>query len=738
MSSINDTTPTINQIDTNIPTTDPTATSQPQETTTNLAPLNVDPITTILPAEGEHATSPKSVSKKKSKKKSTISDAKTSRKTPKPKRGESKVRLTMEDLYLKEDPFKIKAKSNVGASSQAEENPDVEAPVNVSGTPVSPDHEKGKNVETLTADIPESGAKLGLDALSNAIDKMDIDAAGKKVVDEGGNTVHETPDIPESQKDVGPDVETSLGQQAQKVDAGAADVSENNSGFQTANDNVNVSVHSEHQSVGNKAGNVASKATVEVESLNEEASVQQEQDVVNVDDLVDEEPISKVFGISKRLRSSKGKSVSVVKETPQPKKTKMYGPPKAWSKATPKESGTKSRKRKAVSSSTSEYNVEEDVPASVEAKSVTKKSAVKKGSTSVKAVATNKISFHYPEYAHRWKYVLNRRFALERELGPDALKMTELVDLIREAGLIKTVSKLGNCYEQLVKEFLVNIPEDCDDPMSGDFQTVYVRGEKINFSPNVINNYLGIVDEECEAMNVSDDQVCKVITANQVKAWPKKGKISSGKLSVKYAVLNRVAASNWVPTTHSSDVATGLGRIIFAVGTHKKFDFGTYIFDQTIKHAKTTAVKLPTAFPTLLCDIILAQQPGIKYATDVAKKRETPLSLHYKLFGSHHVPDIAGTSGTAAATTGTMTRKDIISALKDTCSMLDERKALFEKMIAALETEDQAAECEPEEEVREAEQEAEEDAEAKTDKADEADDTEGEEDEESEDSSSED
>jgi phosphopantothenoylcysteine synthetase/decarboxylase len=85
-----------------------------------------------------------------------------------------------------------------------------------------------------------------------------------------------------------------------------------------------------------------------------------------------------------------------------------------------------------------------------------------------------------------------------------------------------------------------------------------------------------------------------------------------------------------------------------------------------------------------------------------------------------------------------MTRRDIISALKDTCSMLDERKTLFEKMIAALETEDQAAECELEEEVREAEQEAEEDAEAKTDKADEADDTEGEEDEESEDSSSED
>jgi len=52
--------------------------------------------------------------------------------------------------------------------------------------------------------------------------------------------------------------------------------------------------------------------------------------------------------------------------------------------------------------------------------------------------------------------------------------------------------------------------------------------------------------------------VCKEITANQVKVWHKKGKISSCKLSVKYAILNKIEDVNWVPTTHSSDIATGL------------------------------------------------------------------------------------------------------------------------------------------------------------------------------------
>jgi len=48
--------------------------------------------------------------------------------------------------------------------------------------------------------------------------------------------------------------------------------------------------------------------------------------------------------------------------------------------------------------------------------------------------------------------------------------------------------------------------------------------------------------------------------------------------------------------------------------------------------------------------------------------------LHYKLFGKHHVPNIVGTSGTVTVA-GLLTRKEIVAALKDTCVMLNERKA---------------------------------------------------------------
>ena len=74
--------------------------------------------------------------------------------------------------------------------------------------------------------------------------------------------------------------------------------------------------------------------------------------------------------------------------------------------------------------------------------------------------------------------MFNRRLALERELGPDNLEINEVVNLIKEAGLETTITNLGNCYEKLVKEFLVNIPDVCDDLMSKDYHIVYVRGKR--------------------------------------------------------------------------------------------------------------------------------------------------------------------------------------------------------------------------------------------------------------------
>ena len=274
--------------------------------------------------------------------------------------------------------------------------------------------------------------------------------------------------------------------------------------------------------------------------------------------------------------------------------------------------------------------------------------------------------------------------ALERELNEEASKIKEVMKMIKEAGLMKTVCKLGDYYEKLVKEFLVDNLVDCDNPLSREYQKVYVRGGCINFSPNIINDFLGADVKGAAEVEATDNQISQEITTNQVMVWPKKGKISSRKLGVKYAILNRIGAPNWVPTTHSSDIATGLSKFIYAIGTKTKIDIGRYVFDQTMKHAKTNAVKFPIAFPTLLCNIMLSQHPGLITADDLPTKREYPLTIHQKMFGESHAADLVGTF-VPIPNTSYMSKEEIITALKDTCVILEESKTQFERMIHALE-----------------------------------------------------
>jgi hypothetical protein len=266
------------------------------------------------------------------------------------------------------------------------------------------------------------------------------------------------------------------------------------------------------------------------------------------------------------------------------------------------------------------------------------------------------------------------------------------MDLIRKAGLMQTVSGIGKCYEKLVKEFIVNIAEDCDSPLSKEYHKVFVSGKCVEFSPAVINKFLGRNEDCYHEVEPTNNQVCKTITANQVKMWPLKGKVPSVMLSVKYAILNRIGAINWVPTTHSSTIATGLARFIYAIGTGTDADFGSLIFDQIILHGKSWAVKLVIAFPSLICGIILNQHPNILLPEDEPCKRESPMTLSYKLFEGKHAADItvapkkAVPAGKVASSS--MNRKSMIISMEAAVKALDEQKIELEKVISALKQEE--------------------------------------------------
>ncbi|XP_058762591.1 uncharacterized protein LOC131635971 [Vicia villosa] len=204
-----------------------------------------------------------------------------------------------------------------------------------------------------------------------------------------------------------------------------------------------------------------------------------------------------------------------------------------------------------------------------------------------------------------WKYVLQKILAVKRELAPNSIEKKEIFELIQEARLLKTVYNIPKCYERLVKEYLVNLSEDCGNKKSVDFRKVFVRGKCASFSPSLINNFLERTDEAQPELEVIDNKVYQVITVRQVKSWPLKEELIASKLRIKYAMLHKIGAANWVPPNHKSTISAVLGRFLYAVGTKAKFDYGTYIFDQTMKHAGSFAVKGSIEFPSLLCGIIL-------------------------------------------------------------------------------------------------------------------------------------
>ncbi|XP_050896717.1 uncharacterized protein LOC127103507 [Lathyrus oleraceus] len=252
-------------------------------------------------------------------------------------------------------------------------------------------------------------------------------------------------------------------------------------------------------------------------------------------------------------------------------------------------------------------------------------------------------------FDNEWKYVYHKRLVVERELAQNVLECKEIVDLIQEAGLMKTVTQLSKCYEILVKVFIVNVSEECADGKSREFRKVYVR----------------------------------------VRKWPLKGKLVASKLNVKYAMLHKIGAGNWVPTNHKSTVAIMLGKFIYAVGTKAKFDYGTYIFDQTMKHAGSFSVKGYITFPSLICGIVLNQIPNILTENDFVKRRESPLAFNHKLFLGKHVPDIAMATGETSSVCNQPCKAAVIAILKETCKELEARKLTLENLIIKLEmTED--------------------------------------------------
>ncbi|XP_050875394.1 uncharacterized protein LOC127079022 [Lathyrus oleraceus] len=109
-------------------------------------------------------------------------------------------------------------------------------------------------------------------------------------------------------------------------------------------------------------------------------------------------------------------------------------------------------------------------------KSWSKVETVKKSPGKVAVVHLDNISFHLEDGAAKWMFVIQRKVVVEMELGKEAVEVKEVMELIKVVGLMKTVVALLQCFDGLVKEFVMNIPEDISEKSNKEFCKVFVRG----------------------------------------------------------------------------------------------------------------------------------------------------------------------------------------------------------------------------------------------------------------------
>lgn len=250
------------------------------------------------------------------------------------------------------------------------------------------------------------------------------------------------------------------------------------------------------------------------------------------------------------------KKIEIVK-----KKTIQENPLNKKTKVEEKNDKKKPLNRKLFQSSDSEIEAEEDVQNVMSI--IRRKVSEKRVFVNVPDAPLDNVSLHYESSVQKWKYVFKRRIAHEKELSEEALEYKEIMELLKATRLMKTVTNVGPCYETLVKEFIMNITGECNIKGNKEYRKVHVRGKCVNFPPLIINEFLGRRKSAGSDKVPIIDKIVEEITGGKVKKWPKKRLLYSGRLSVKYYILNRISASNWELTYHSSSITSTLAKLIF-------------------------------------------------------------------------------------------------------------------------------------------------------------------------------
>ncbi|XP_019163444.1 PREDICTED: uncharacterized protein LOC109159787 [Ipomoea nil] len=177
--------------------------------------------------------------------------------------------------------------------------------------------------------------------------------------------------------------------------------------------------------------------------------------------------------------------------------------------------------------------------------------------------------FVSPAAQTKWATMVRRDLIVQRSVDENQLNsVCDILPLLNEVGLLKTVTDICPYSKLLTYEFYFNLNDEIDVLTGPRPMQIFIRGRWYVFWPDMINEYYGLPAVQEEA--VADwDLVARTLTGGQTESWPTGDKdyLQSSHLTSRYVILHRLALHNWLPSAHFHTVGKLLAGFLFRIGT---------------------------------------------------------------------------------------------------------------------------------------------------------------------------
>nr|GMD45592.1 uncharacterized protein LOC109159961 [Ipomoea batatas] len=214
--------------------------------------------------------------------------------------------------------------------------------------------------------------------------------------------------------------------------------------------------------------------------------------------------------------------------------------------------------------------------------------------------------------ATKWDSILARKIINQKILVLQKLEDNEQIsEALLNSQMLGTVTNIEPYEENAIYEFYSNLGTGTTTPSDPMYGKVYLRGNFYNFTPALINEYMGTSPREEEA-EVTSERVAQELTAG------------NGPLV------------NWMPSLHENTVKWSLAELLYKVGKGIKINFGEMVLSQIMNFVESGLPKASLVFPNLIHTLLVQQKFKLQKPMVPVK----PLSISVKLRRGTHQNDL--------------------------------------------------------------------------------------------------